>query len=420
MKGLAFFCMMLIGFALNADAAVPQQRRGGGTTSPVASTTSTRTGTVSARSATTARGATSARSAATPAVSARAATTGRATVDRGTASTTSSGTSSTTARSAVVARAGATQKVIGTGTKVAAAAENVIVSAECRQKYMGCMDSFCMLDNASGGRCICSDKNAELNDVLAQIEELDQRSYQMATYGVERIEMGDSADAVIASANAVAQSIIDADKEEEEVEEKRGLDLSLWSNPDYLYDTADIDIFNTAFEEPVEEVEGDDLYAAADEICVAQIPECANEMSMLKLMYQQQIRSDCTAYENSLKQQKNASAQKLAAAETALRDAALEQYQSANKYDLGQCVVEFKNCMIDTGGCGDDFAGCASVVAFDATNTRGRGEEAKIYRVKGAVTDIEISASTYDILMSKKTLCESVTKHLFTRSSPTG
>ena len=93
-----------------------------------------------------------------------------------------------------------------------------------------------------------------------------------------------------------------------------------------------------------------------------------------------------------------------------MRDAALEQYQSANKYDLGQCVVEFKNCMIDTGGCGDDFSGCASVAAFDSTNTRGRGATATTYEIKGSATSISIQASTYDILLSKKPLCESVTK----------
>ena len=333
MKRLSIICVLLMcGAGVSIAAQAPNPRAGGAVSRGAsASTTSTRATT--ARSATSARsGGVSARSATptTSNVTARSATAGRTTVNRG-ATTTNGTTSSTAARSATVtARAAATQKVIGTGTKVAAATENVIVSEECRQKYMGCMDSFCMLDNDSGGRCICSDRNAELDEVLAQIEELDQRSYQMATYGVERIEMGDSADTVIANANAVAQSIIDAAEEED-----RSLDLSLWNNPSYLYDTDDDVFSDTEFADPIEGKEGDALYSAAAEICTAQIPECANEMSMLQLMYSQQIKSDCTAYENSLKQQKNSSQQKLYAAETALRDAALEQYQIANKYDLG-------------------------------------------------------------------------------------
>ena len=399
MKRFVVFFAFLGLLITSANAAVPQQRRGQaaaeeGTTAA----TSSRTNAVSARSATTARSATSTRTTAP----ARSATTGRTTVSRS-----ATPASTAPATTGVVARAGTTQKVISTGTKVASATENVIVSEACRQKYMGCMDSFCMLDNDNGGRCICSDKNAELDTVLAEIEKLDQQSYQMATVGVERIEMGDAADAAIANANAVAESILKAGQEEQ----KRTLDLSLW-NMNVDEEDEEDDIFGeNASNNPIEGKEGDALYQAANDICVAQVPECQSELSMLQLMYSQQIKSDCSAYENSLKQQKNSSAQKLYAAEQALRSAALEQYQSANKYDLGQCAVEFKNCMITTAGCGDDFSKCASVAAFDNTNASQRANrKPATYTIQGTVTGIEIYASTYDTLLAKKPLCEGVTK----------
>ena len=395
MKRFKIFSILGIFLLCNAQAAVPQQRRGtASATSTNTASTSTRTNAVSARSATkTARAATPTATTTT----ARAATTGRTTVARSATTSTASSTP------VVAARAGATQKVINTGTKIAAATENTVVSDACRQKYYGCMDSFCMLDNDSGGRCICSDRNAELDSVLAEIEKLDQQSYQMATTGVERIEMGDAADAAIANATAVADSILNADEEKN----NRALDLSLWN---VSFDD-DEDIFGDAlsFENTIEGKEGDALYSAVNEVCIAQIPECASELSMLQLMYSQQIKSDCSAYENSLKQQKNASAQKLAAAEKALRDAALDQYRNANKYDLGQCTVEFKSCMITTGGCGEDFSQCATVMAID--NTTANSRKAKSYKIKGEVAEIEISASTYDTLIAKKPLCESITKN---------
>lgn len=394
MKRFGIFSVLSIFLLCNAQAAVPQQRRGtASATSNNTTSTATRTNAVSARSATTtARAATPTATTTT----ARAATTGRTTVARSATTSTASSTPG------VTARAGATQKVINTGTKIAAATENTVVSETCRQKYYGCMDSFCMLDNDSGGRCICSDRNAELDSVLAEIEKLDQQSYQMATTGVERIEMGDAADAAIANATAVADSILNADEEKN----NRTLDLSLWN---VSFD--DEDIFGDAlsFENTIEGKEGDALYSAVNEVCIAQIPECASELSMLQLMYSQQIKSDCSAYENSLKQQKNASAQKLAAAEKALRDAALDQYRSSNKYDLGQCTVEFKSCMITTGGCGEDFSQCATVMAID--NTTANSRKAKSYKIKGEVAEIEISASTYDTLIAKKPLCESITKN---------
>ena len=387
MKKFAVFSMLIAGFLTAADAAAPVQRRGQNAANSGASQAAT------ARSATPRNVNT-----ASQVTTARSATSGRTIVSRS-ATPQASG-------QGVVARAGVTQKVIGTGTKVVSATKNIVVSEACQQKYDGCMDSFCMIDNANGGRCLCSDKNAELDSVLAEIEKLDQQSYQMATTGVERIEMGADADAAISAANAVAADLrADNDKKSA----RKSLDLTMWdTSADF---DSDDDIWTDEGSNGIDGKTGDALRRASHQICVAQMPECAGEISMLQMMYSQRVKSDCAAYENSLKQQKNASANKLSTAEKALREAALEQYRTANKYDLGQCTVEFKNCMITTGGCGDDFSKCASVVASDNTNiNKSRRSKNKTYSIVGATTTIEISTSTYDALVSKKPLCENVTK----------
>ena len=397
MKRLAVFSLLFAGIVTAVSAAVPQQRRGQATTqsAPAAGATAARSA-VSARSAT----ARSAAPAPTATTAARSATAGRTTVARG-------GTTAA-APTTVSARAGVTQKVIGTGTKVAAATKNTVVSEACQQKYDGCMDSFCMIDNASGGRCICSNRNAELDAVLAEIEKLDQQSYQMATVGVEKIEMGTDAEQAIANANAVAQSVING-KDEDKKTTRRKLDMSLWDTTAVFTDDSDDNIFDSSHD-PREGKEGDALHRAAAEICAAQIPECGGEMSMLQMMYSQRIKSDCTAYENSLKQQRNASQQKLSAAEKALRDAALEQLRTANKYDLGQCTVEFKKCMATTAGCGDDFKGCVGIAAAEnAKQSVGAKSKMKMYDIKGSATKISIAASSYDALESKKPMCMSIT-----------
>lgn len=323
---------------------------------------------------------------------------------------------SKTQSSAVVGRAATTvsaraatptQKVINSGTKISAATQNTAVNEECQNKYFGCMDAFCMLDNTSGGRCICSNRNAELDTVLNEIEKLDQQSYEMATFGVERIEMGDNADAAIAKANAVADSTIARNNTKKK--SRAALDLSLWDNS---ADFDDVVFFETdTLQSDIDGKTGDALQSAASGLCSAQIPECSRDMSILQLLYAQKIKSDCVAYENSLKQRKNASQTKLSAAQKALREAALEQIQASNKYDLGQCTIQFKKCMQSTGGCGDDFAACASVAAFDKTNlSKSTSKKGKNYFIKGEVTNIEISGSTYDTLLAKKPLCEYVTK----------
>lgn len=387
MRGLTFLSILTILCVTNANAAPVERGRRTGVTAPAttAQPAQKSTGTVGARAA---------------------ARTRVVTAPENTKPETSGN------GQRVAARAAASQKVVNTGTKINAATQNTVVNQECQDKYFGCMDSFCMLDNTTGGRCICSDKNAEYDKILAEIEKLDQQSYQMATIGVEQLEMGENADAAIKMANDVAQSLTKKPNDSTDGKKmaRRALDLSAW---DMKFDEDDTEnpFATTELEQSaIDNKTGDALQNAVAQLCAAQIPECTGDMQMLKMMYSRRVASDCNAYENSLKQQKVASQQKLNAAEKALRDAALEQYQNSNKYDLGQCTVQFKRCMITTGGCGDDFSKCASIVALDNTNvgTRKSGKS-KTYSIVGTTTTIDISASTYDTITSKKPLCMNVT-----------
>ena len=271
-----------------------------------------------------------------------------------------------------------------------------------------------MLDNANGGRCLCSDRHAELEKVLEEIQKLDEQSYAMATTGVERINMGEDAAAVEEMANKVANSVNDKDTNSK-TKARKSLDLSAWDinvNDDDTNDdifSAAENVFGTA--DDISKLKGDALHTSVALMCANQIPECSANISMLKMMYTQQIRSDCGAYENSLKQQKNESAKKLQTAQTAMREAALEQYQNANKYDLGQCTTRFKQCMQTTADCGEDFSKCASVVAADnAKSGVGKKNKTKNYTIKGVASSITIAATTYDTLLAKKPMCENVTK----------
>ncbi len=392
MKKFIAFSLVVCGVISTAVAA-PSQRRG---QSNAATPAAAESKTVSARAATTR---TVPRAGATAATSARSAV--RNTVAR---------SATTPAAPVVKARAGTTQKVINSGTKVSSAVKNVIVSEECQQKYDGCMDSFCMLDNESGGRCLCSNRNSELDAVLAEIEKLDEQTYQMATYGVEKINLGENADDVLAQVNSVTQSFLNPQTDTQK-SGRRSLDTSLWNtNVDFESDEDVFGEISMSMTSSIDGKTGDALHTAADALCVAQIPECSAELNMLQLMYGQRIKSDCSAYENSLKKRKGESQDKLNVATKALRDAALTKHQEANKYDLGQCTIEFKKCMQTTAECGSDFAKCASVAAIDTTNSRFASKAHKSYKIQGEITTIEIAASTYDSLMAKKPLCEHVTQ----------
>ena len=333
--------------------------------------------------------------------------------------TTSSSTGNVAARAA-------TKKALAMGTKVAAATENTAISTDCQNFYYGCMDAFCMLDNAAGGRCQCSDKGIELDAVLDEIMKLDEQSARIASEGVETVQMGEYAGQINARAKAVENNI----GGKSSVDVARGssssmgiLDLSAFSN-DALFDDGTLEeetesvfasssITNDVMDD-IARRKGDDLQKAAARACIAQIPaQCKSSSALLQMSYVQKVRSDCVGYENALKQQKSASQQKLLAAQKAVRDAVLTEVREQNKYETaGECAVALAQCMQTTGGCGDDYTGCVTLAAAENVKSTKRGSIAKQTTIKGIVSgaDITLAASTMESLLAKKEICASVTR----------
>jgi len=387
MKKIAIFSVLFASFAVIADAApAPTQRRG----APVAATASTGGAPAAAAPTTAARAGvrSQAQGGGTPAVAARSGTTPVA------AAPAAPGVS--TARSATVSPK---TSVIQSGTNVAAATTNTVVSEECRIKYFGCMDSFCMIDNDNGARCQCSDKKADLDKILADLEKLDRQSRDMATTGVEKIQMGQNANEIIAQARAVAaQSMVE---EKKTAAQRRTIDMSIFDAPAFFGSDAD----------EIESVDllkgksGDALHSAARDLCLSQMKECSQDLRMLQTMYASTIQGDCRAFENALKVRKSDSEKRLAAAEQALRAAALESFEAQNKFEFGPCISAFKQCMINEGGCKADFTGC---VGLFQTGTVGSART-QTKDIMGSATRITINSSTYDTILAKRPICEHIT-----------
>jgi len=319
---------------------------------------------------------------------------------------------SATVSPAVVSRAATKQKSVSAGTKVAAATENTAVPKECQDAFYGCMDAFCMLDNAAGGRCQCSDRITELDQALEDIMKLDEQTYLMATEGVDRIQMGEAENQVIARAKAAGEKVV---VDEGQQRKSRTLDLSAWNGVALIDDDDVFDAFDSSDSiSSFTDKKGNSLYTTSAKMCSAQISEqCQDYVSMLQLVYAQKVKSDCIAYENSLKVQKSQSQQKYQTAQKALRDAALTEYQNQNKYaTVGECTIAFTQCMQTTAECGNDYTGCVTLAARENVRNNKSGTRAKQTKIKGAVSgaDITLAASTLDQLLAKKVICESVTK----------
>ncbi len=268
---------------------------------------------------------------------------------------------------AFAARNAVKKNAIDLGTKVEVAVE--MKSSSCTEKYTACMDAGCMVDNESGGRCQCSNKIKDLDAVFEKLRKKEYQTERLSTFGKEIIEMGKYED-----------ELLDGEFSDDELSESEDLHAS--------------------------GSVGDRLRAEMHDICIEKLPECKSQLTLITNLYAQKIKSDCAAYENILSVKNQEAKERRADAKKAVRTAALEQYQASNKYDLGQCVIEFTSCMKTTAECGNDWTGCVGNLGVAKMYSDTINQVA----VKGINSSVMIAKSTMEVLEAKKVMCESVTK----------
>ena len=307
-----------------------------------------------------------------------------------------------------VARSG-TQSAIQQGTTVRTKIEATgLYDQACYDAYFGCMDQFCITDNASGGACNCSDDIVGYNDELAAIQDILDEANRLNTEEVERVKAGADADIIFTGERRYDEdgNILDEGEisEAEEKEKKRADLLSLWNTS---IDDSDDDLWGTSTGANIADMMGRELYDAANQLCVNQVPEsCSGDIAFLQQLYSRQITSDCLGYKNSLAQQRARAENELASAESAVRNALQESFESANKYDLGQCMVEFKKCMQTADACGENWENCVATIAME--NMQNNAAVSTAGTTVDTVDTYDITASTLEILNAKRPICENV------------
>ncbi|MBR2286252.1 MAG: hypothetical protein IJ866_02250 [Alphaproteobacteria bacterium] len=297
------------------------------------------------------------------------------------------------------------QSAIQTGTTVRArVAATGVYDQSCYDAYYGCMDQFCIMDNVNGGSCACSDLNANLESQLASIQDTLSEAERIRTVEVERVKAGAQADIIFNgtrqydnNGNVVYSNL------EETKEQKRANLLALWDNSAFNFDE---DLFEDSVENIADKT-GNALFNAADELCREQMPvSCNKDLNFLHQLYARQITSDCKAFENSIAQSKAKANAELANANADVRAALKESFEEANKYDLGQCMVEFRKCMQTDDACGADWVNCVSTIASENMQNNAATSTAK---TKVQTVDVfDITASTMEMLNAKRNICENV------------
>lgn len=277
---------------------------------------------------------------------------------------------------------------------------------ECYDAYFGCMDLFCIPDNSNGGSCTCSDDSIEYEKEFDEIQKIIDEANVINTVEVERVKAGGNADIVFTGERKYDENgnIISGTQlsKEEQKEQERASLLAMFETNFY----EDEDVFESSVDSIADKT-GKDLYNSADELCLAQVPDsCAGDIAFIKQLYSRQIASDCLGFKNSLAQKRASAELELANAEATVRNALKESLEEANKYDLGQCMVEFKNCMRSEDACGENWENCVFTIASEnmqnneAVSTAGTKVQ--------TINTYDITASTMEILETKRPICERV------------
>lgn len=294
------------------------------------------------------------------------------------------------------------QSAIQQGTKVRAkVAPSGVYSQECYDAYYGCMDQFCILDNEDGGSCACSDKNAEYEKRLEKIKDTLTEADRLKTEEVERVQAGANADIIFNGTREYDKKTGDVAKDSAQKKNTKQSLLAMWDTDDEDEDFGDsIDL--------ISDKTGDELFAAADALCREQMDmdSCKKDIVLLKQMYSRQIVSDCKGFANSIEKKEAQAKNELSAANAAVRSALKESLDSANKYDRGECMVEYKKCMQKDDACGKDWEHCVFTIASE--NMQNNEAKSTAKTKVATVNTYDITPSTMEILESKRYICERV------------
>ena len=297
------------------------------------------------------------------------------------------------------------QSAIQNGTNVRGrVAATGIYSQECYDAYYGCMDEFCISDNINGGSCLCSNDNAKYEDELKEINEMLAEAARIRDVEVEKIKLGSNVDIVFGGGrtyDAKGNVVYNLNNDKPKTSKNNREDLLKLFDTNFIEED-DVD------EDDIMNKTGAALFNAANETCKKQVgPGCEKDMTFLRQTYARQIESDCRGFANSIAQQRAAAQSEMNNAEREVRTALKESFDSANKYNQGECMVELKKCMTGADACGTDWIDCVSTVASENMQNLNLIDSVAGTKVKKTVR-YNISASVMERLESKRAICERV------------
>ena len=275
----------------------------------------------------------------------------------------------------------------------------------CYDAYYGCMDQFCIMENSNGGSCACSDDNEKYEAQLAEIKETFDEADRISTVEVEKIEAGAKADIIFNGSRRYDENgnVIGVDERTEEdiKATERANRRNIKFNSVYD-DDDDMDAL-----EMIAGKKGNELFKLSEQICLDMVPEsCEKDVQMLRQVYSRQITADCKAFANYVEEQQKEAQLAMVDADKAVRDALRQSFEDANEYDLGKCIVKFRECMTTDDACGENWENCVSTIASE--NMQNNKATSVADSTVETIETYDITASTMERLNAKRDICENI------------
>ena len=278
-----------------------------------------------------------------------------------------------------------------------------IFNQRCRDEFFGCMDQFCNLGNESGGSCLCSNDHKTQTDRITRLAPINAEAERLRTIEVERIRAGAAADIIFTGGRRYDAhgNVIAGGLEQERVQARRDRRQEFMNllTTDFISHT----------DGDVSALTGDALQMAVRDMCRGRMPpQCANDMELLVQLYGTQVRNDCRGFALAVDALQREADQGLTDAHTEIRMARVELHGEQNRFNRGQCVIAFRECMQGPQVCGGDWRECAQFAAADAMATPAGRTQPRRTGGNAHQQRLVISVQTLERLNARRHFCESV------------
>lgn len=268
--------------------------------------------------------------------------------------------------------------------------------AACRESYATCMDQFCANANDTYRRCYCSSRFAEFRNtenaldeaktLLMRFEDNNLNAVDKTVAEVNAMYSATVGEAAIKNDTSAAAKILDEIGDLLSGKKKSTYSAGYSSNSlgvlslDFSDDIGDIwsdggsSIFSGGSGQNLSELEGVNLYNAANKQCLAMVSDSCNGSAvsnMARSSYSILITQDCNAYQKNIDKKVESVKQTVRTAEKYLREARLNEYRSHNSADVNECITKVRSALTADTACGANYKRCLDYTGVYINQTTG-------------------------------------------------